>query len=430
MRISYTGGSLNNNNANNANGVVPDCEKSQIQVAKAKAVHLAQGMAVLPRKSERQAHDAGGLRAGPAICMRMPMKENYYDKAMSYDQMHKALKRVCRNVRWKDSVVGFEWNGPANICKLQDEVAGGRYVISEYQHFKVWEPKERDITATRIRDRLVQMSFCEAGLLEDITEHFIRDNCACQPGKGVDFALDRMTAHLRRYYQKHGSEGWVLKCDIHHYFPETPHETAKAAMRKRISDPEALKMVEQVIDSFEGDKGIGLGSQFAQLIELAVLDDLDHYIKEKLRVKHYIRYMDDFVLIHEDKEFLRRCLAEIRERVEALGLQLNQKTTMYPLRQGVKFLQWRFIVTDTGRILRIMPAKKTKRIRKRLKRLVEKEKAGEFPPGTAQQSFESWRANARRGDTKRIVRNMAVYYSGLKGVCNGIDRNARKAAQG
>lgn len=384
---------------------------------KAKAEHLAQGTSALSRKSECEAYDAGGLRAGPAICMRM--KDEYYEDAVSFERMHDALRKVCRNVRWKDSVAGFEWNGMARIYELQKELESGTYKISAYQHFKVYEPKERDITATRIRDRLVQMAFCDAGLLQDVSEHFIHDNCACQPGKGTDFALDRMTAHLRKYYAKHGCDGWVLKCDIRHYFPETPHEVAKAAMRKRVSDKRVMEMVEMVIDSFGDGRGIGLGSQFAQLIELAVLDDLDHYIKERLRVKHYIRYMDDFVLIHQDKEFLQRCLSEIREKIEAMGLELNKKTTMYPLRQGVKFMQWRFVITDTGKILRIMPSKKTGRIRRRLRKIVEKENAGEFPPGTSLQSLKSWEANAARGNTKRIIRNMEGYYRGLKGECNG-----------
>lgn len=354
----------------------------------------------------------------------MRMKDEYYDEAVSFEYMYAALGKVCRNVRWKDSVAGFEWNGMTRIYELKKELENGTYRISPYQHFKVYEPKERDITATRIRDRLVQMAFCEAGLMEDITEHFIHDNCACQAGKGTDFALDRVTAHLRRYYAKHGCEGWVLKCDIRHFFPETPHETAKAAVRKRVRDPRVLQIVEDVIDSFSDDGvGIGLGSQFAQLIELAVLDDLDHYIKERLRVKHYIRYMDDFVLIHNDRDYLKHCLAEISAKLEGIGLHLNKKTTMYPLRQGVKFLQWRFVLTDTGKILRIMPSKRTGRIKRRLKKIVEKEKAGDFPPGTALQSLESWKANAARGNTKRIIREMEGYYESLKGECNGENRS-------
>lgn len=127
--------------------------------------------------------------------------------------------------------------------------------------------------------------------------------------------------------------------------------------------------------------GLGLGSQVSQLVALAVLDDLDHFIKERLRIKHYIRYMDDFILVHEDKEYLRQCKKEIEARLFALGLQLNDKTALYPLRQGVKLLQWRFIVTDTGAIIRKMGKKKQGKQRRKLKKLYAKSSAESMRQG-------------------------------------------------
>ncbi len=183
-----------------------------------------------------------------------------------------------------------------------------------HQHFTIFEPKQREIVATRIKDRQFQRSLCDNGLYEQITKSFIADNCACLQGRGVDYTLDRMTAHLRRYYNEHGTEGWVLKCDIHHYFPSIRHDIAKAAIRKRVKDAQIAERACEIVDSF-GEIGIGLGSQVSQLVALAVLDDLDHYIKERLRIKHYVRYMDDFVLIHHDKEYLQKCRAEISEQL-------------------------------------------------------------------------------------------------------------------
>lgn len=92
-------------------------------------------------------------------------------------------------------------------------------LLAEYKFgSEVHEPKERDIVATRIKDRQFQRSLCDNGFYDQITRSFITDNCACLKGRGVDYTLNRLTCHLRRYRQKHGSEGWVLKCDIHHYF--------------------------------------------------------------------------------------------------------------------------------------------------------------------------------------------------------------------
>ena len=342
-------------------------------------------------------------------------KQYFYDKVLTYGNMRRALNKVCRDVRWKDSVVGYELHAPRNTYQLIDELKRGAYKISPYQRFTIYEPKKRDIVATRIRDRQVQMALCDGGLYEDITEHFIYDNCACQIGKGTDFALKRVKTHLRKFYQKHGKEGWVLKLDIKQFFPSTKHYVAKKAIAKRVSDPYARQLVFDVIDSFEGDAGIGLGSQISQLVELAVLDDLDHFIKERLGVKHYVRYMDDMIFIHQDKEFLKWVWSEVEKELAKLELELNKKSCIYPLSQGVKFLKWRFIITNTGKIVQRMDSSKQSKERHRLKALLIKEANGEIPKGTAQNSLQAWLANADRGDTFFQQKRMIAFYEKTEG---------------
>ena len=155
------------------------------------------------------------------------MKENYYDKAISFEGLYKGLKAACRNVRWKDSVIRHEAYGLRNTYKLRQALLNGTYEISEYQVFQVHEPKERTIYAPRLVDRQLQHALCDNGLYDDVTEHFIRDSMACQRGRGTDDALSRLKVHLSRYWRKYGNEGWVLKCDIHHFFPTTPHKVVK-----------------------------------------------------------------------------------------------------------------------------------------------------------------------------------------------------------
>lgn len=289
----------------------------------------------------------------------------------------------------------------------------GTYKISGYQRFKVHEPKEREIVATRLKDRQFQRSLCDNVLYPQITRSFIRDNCACQRGKGVDDALDRLTVHLRRYYFKHGPNGWALKCDIRHYFAETPHDVAKAAIRKRLTDQRAAYYTDAIIDSFGGDKGIGLGSQVSQITELAVLDDLDHYIKERLRIKHYLRYMDDFILIHEDKSVLRAALAEIEKRLSALGLTLNEKTQILPLKNGVLWLKRRFVLTDTGKVIRKICMKSVVRERRKLRKMAKLAVAGRIPVAAITESFITWKAHAQRGNCRKIVADMQKLYDKL-----------------
>ena len=338
-----------------------------------------------------------------------------FDHVITFDALHTGMRKSRRNVMWKDSVAGYSLDGLKNTVKLKAELEDGSYHISNYQRFMVYEPKKREIVATRFRDRQFQRSLCDRILYRDMTRGFIHDNCACQIGKGVDFALDRLEAHLHKYFRKHGSDGWVLKCDIHHFFPETPHESAKAAVRKRVKDDRAYKAAVRIIDSFGGDRGIGLGSQVSQLVELAVLDDIDHYIKERLRIRHYVRYMDDFLLIHEDREVLESAKAVIQAMVEDLGLELNQKTQIYPLKQGIMFLKWHFILAKTGKVIRKLSRKNVTRERKKLKKLSAQICAGKIPEEYLYMSFQSWRANAGRGNTHFAVRKMERLYNDLKG---------------
>lgn len=264
--------------------------------------------------------------------------------------------------------------------------------------------------ATRLVDRQFQRSLCDSGLYDDITEHFIRDNVACQRGRGTDDAIDRMKLHLRRFYSHYGVEGWVLKCDIHHFFESIPHYVAENAIRKYVYDEDAANAVIDVIHSFGGDRGVGLGSQISQLVALLVLTDFDHFVKERLRIKYYVRYMDDFILIHEDREYLKYCYSEIENYLSSMELELNDKTALFPLKHGIKFLKWRFVLTDTGKVLMFIERTKISKQKKRIRKLLDKEENGELPIGTAQNSLDCWLANAKRGNTKKIQCEMKNYF--------------------
>lgn len=347
------------------------------------------------------------------------MNKTVYD-AITFKELYKGLKLSCRNVRWKDSVTGYEANGLKNTYLLRQSLLDGTYKISGYQRFRVHEPKEREIVATRLKDRQFQRSLCDNVLYPQITRSFIRDNCACLRGRGVDDALNRLTVHLQRYYRKHGAKGWALKCDIRHYFAETPHDVAKTAIRKRLTDQRAAFYTDQIIDSFGGDTGIGLGSQVSQLTELAVLDDLDHYIKERLHIRHYLRYMDDFILIHEDRAVLENALKDIIEKLAALGLTLNSKTQICPLKQGVIWLKWRFILTDTGKVVKRIGRKSVAKERRKLKRMAKLVESGRISANALTESFNSWKAHAQRGNCRKIISDMKEL---LNRLLQGVNKN-------
>ena len=335
-----------------------------------------------------------------------------------FENLYKAMYKCKHNVGWKDSVAGFVKNGLINCVKLHEQLMDGTYEINKYTIFYVYEPKERKIVSTRIKDRVFQRSLCDNYLTAEISKSFIYDNCACQDGKGTKFARDRLKCHLPRFYRKHGANGYVLKCDLSNYFGSTRHDIAIAAIEKRVSDGWAVSEVARIIRSFnDGENpevGMGLGSQVTQLVELAVLDDLDHYIKEQLHIKQYIRYMDDFLLIHEDKEYLIECRKKIEERLKELDLHLSvKKTQIFPITQPIHFLGFSFRLTETGKVVMRLLPEKISHERRKLRKLVNRAKEGYMTREQVDACFTSWKAHAEQGDTYNLVRKMTTFYQEL-----------------
>ena len=340
------------------------------------------------------------------------------DTVCSFAYLYKAMTKCRKGVMWKDSVARYSNNGLASVLKLYNSLNTDTYSIDEYHHFTIYEPKEREIVSTRFKDRVFQRSLCDNYLYDVITKSFIHDNCACQVGKGTDFAMDRLNCHMQRYFRKYGLNGYVLRCDIKNYFGSTPHQIAKKTVRRNVKDRWVLGHLENIIDSFSSnDKpgvGMGLGSQVTQLIQLAVLDGLDHTIKEELRIKQYIRYMDDFLLIHNSKEYLRECLLQINAILEKLGLKLNtKKTQIFPLKQGIDFLGFKFKLTETGRVVRIINKENVKKRKRKLRKLKKLVDDGKMTREKADQCYESWKSHAKKGNSYKLLQRMDKYYASL-----------------
>ena len=272
-----------------------------------------------------------------------------------------------KNVTWKESVSLWMSNYVSNCTKLANEISKGDYRLSDPIVFHIKDPKPRTISAMKFRDRVVQRSMCECGLYEDLTRDLIYDNCACQKGKGVTFAIDRLKHHLHKYYNKnHTNGGWVVRLDVRKYFPSIPHELLKEEVKKRVSNPEVVKMVNHIIDeavkieceddlSFNSDgfgvRGIGLGSQISQLLALAYLSDLDHYVTEQMpEVMGYTRYMDDMIMFARTKADAKAAYDKIQAFIEKKGLKLNPKSKISRLDLPLEFLKVIFRLTPTGKV--------------------------------------------------------------------------------
>ena len=262
-----------------------------------------------------------------------------FDTVYEFETLYNAYRASRRGKRWKNTVAKVEMNALEAIAVLQEELSTGTYRPGGYREFYVFEPKKRLIQTNSFKDKIVQHAFCDTILYDVLIRPFILDNYGSQIGKGTHFGLNRLRDFMREYYRKHGSaDGWVLKADVRHYFASIRHDILKRDVNKLLTDPRSRALSDAIIDSTPDNVGIPIGNQSSQVYALLYLNELDHYVKEVLRMRYYGRYMDDFFLIHPDKEYLQFCLREIRAYMDSLGLELNEKTQIFPIRNGIDFL--------------------------------------------------------------------------------------------
>lgn len=310
--------------------------------------------------------------------------------------------RKCK--RHKKDVIQFELNLSANLWQLYESLKTRTYKISGYNKFIIYEPKKREIQALEYKDRVVQHVLCDLYLYPLLTSKFIYDNGACQKNKGTDFAIDRLSAFFRKFYRKHKTDGYILKADIKQFFPSIDHEVLKEKLRKVIDEPDILNLICIIIDSYNNDtgKGIPMGNQTSQLFALYYLNDVDRLVKEKLRIKYYTRYMDDCILIHEDKEYLKYSLSRMCEIVERDKLKFNEKTQIFPIKNGVDFLGFHFYMTETGKVIRKLRQSSKKKYKKRMKKLRDDYNEGLIDLETVKKSLPGFNGHLSRGHTYHL----------------------------
>ena len=261
-----------------------------------------------------------------------------------------------------------------------------------------------------IPDRVLLHAICDEVITPALKRRLIYDNAACQKGKGTHFAIYRFSKFLREHYKDHGNKGYVLKCDISKYFASIDHEVLKKQLVKLIRDEDVSNLIYHYIDSYETKgrpgRGLPLGNQSSQCFAIYYLDPLDRLVKEKLRVKYYIRYMDDCLLIHHDKSFLYQCLDKIRDMIEnRLNLEMNIKTQIYPLKTGVEFLGWKYYLTDSGKVIRKLKQQSKIRYKRRLKKLQKDYSEGIIDLKDVKTSLASYHGHLMHGHTYGLQKN-------------------------
>lgn len=317
---------------------------------------------------------------------------------------HKARK--CK--RYRPDVLELEANREDNLLHAIEVLKDGTYQPGEYRVFKVWEPKERIIMALPFFDRVIQHMI--VNFIEPIFEkRFLFHSYACRKGKGVHEASKTLSKWLYELEVVQGKKIYAIKGDIHHYFQSVSHDILKAEIRRYISDKALLKILDRIIDHngiFPPGVGIPVGNLTSQLFANVYLNKLDQFVKHELKVKYYVRYMDDFIILSEDPAELRRILAIIEEFLRReLRLELNPKTTILAAKNGINFVGY-IHYKDHKKI--------RKDARRRLTKLLKAFETGEVEVEYFDRSIESRFGHMEHADTYNYIRETKKTIEELK----------------
>lgn len=358
----------------------------------------------------------------PALPMRFYIMMDY-EKIYDFQNLYKAHTTARKGKRNTREVVEFEMNLGKNLATLSDEIKNGIYKMQDYYSFAIYDPKYRVIHALHYRDRVVQHCLCDEVLAPLLDKKLIYDNAACQIGKGTHFAIDRVSKFLHLFYKKYGTNGYFLKCDIRKFFDNIDHNILKQKLAKVIDDKKVLALLDHIIDSFEvtPGKGLPLGNQTSQWFAIFYLDGLDRLIKEKLHIKYYSRYMDDCVLIHQDKEYLRNCLEQMRQCAKNLKIEFNEKTEIFPIKNGVEYLGWHIYLTETGKIIRKVKQQTKYKYKRKLKYFQKAYGDNRIDLAEINQVLSSYRAHLSNGHTYKLQEKLMNEFVLVKGEQNYCD---------
>lgn len=349
----------------------------------------------------------------------MKTYRHLYSQIASFANLLLAFEKARKGKRGKAGVATFEYHLERELLRLERELQEETWRPGGYTSFYITDPKRRKISAAPFRDRVVHHALLN--ITGPIYERqFIYDSYANQVGKGTHRAIARCTQFLRGHR-------YVLKGDIAQFFPSVDHTVLRQILARPLRDDAILRLTEQILASGTGildseytpnwfpqdfmtgngqgnllaivrPRGLPIGNLTSQFWANVLLNELDQYVKRELKCRAYLRYVDDFLLFHDDKEQLQAWQSAITTFLHGLRLQLHpRKSVIFPTRLGVEFLGFRHFATH-----RRLRAGNAPRFRRKLERLAEAYAAGELPLEKVNQSVQSWVGHVAHGDTWRL----------------------------
>lgn len=261
----------------------------------------------------------------------------------SFKNLVLAYKKARKTKPYTAEILQFSMNLEKNLLSIQEELLANTYTQSKYREFIVFDPKERKIKYLPFKDRVVHHAL--VNVMEPIFDkRLINTTYACRKRKGTHKALKDIKRVISSEFK---FTGYCLKCDIKKYFPSMNQDILKKLISKKITCKNTLNLIYKIIDSdhseFGEQKGIPIGNLTSQLFSNIYLNELDQYVKHKLKIKYYYRYVDDFIILHDSKKELNNYKKKIKYFLKKeLNLEIPRyKTSIFQIKDGVDFVGYK-----------------------------------------------------------------------------------------
>ncbi|MFH1425353.1 MAG: reverse transcriptase domain-containing protein [archaeon] len=314
-----------------------------------------------------------------------------------------AWRKARENKTKKPDVIEFEKNLTRNLLELHKELKNKIYKPRPLEDFIRRDPKTRKISKADFRDRVIHHALINV-IGPEFEKSFFYDSCANQIGKGTSFALRRFELHRKGVTNNYKIGGFCLKADIKHYFQEVNHEVLLKIIKTKIKEDNIIWLIKQILsNNSEGrtwsrvkiPQGMPLGNYTSQFFASIYLGRLDHFVKHSLKAKHYIRYVDDFIILHKSRKQLGSWKEEIKNFLrKELELELHpQKSRIIPLSRGIDFVGFRNFLH-----YKLLRKRNIKGMMHKIK-LYEK---GKIDFGDLFESYKGWQAYVRWANTNHL----------------------------
>lgn len=279
---------------------------------------------------------------------------NLYHKITDYDNLHLAFQRSRKGKGWQETIARFEQNLDQNLLSIQRMLIDKTYRTSPYTEMTIHEPKKRIIYKLPFNpDRIIHHALMN--VVEPIWNGlFVDTSYACRKGKGLHGGSRKVMDYIRK-----NKGGYCLKLDIRKFYPSIDHDIVFDIVKRKIKCKDTLWLFEEIIYSISGGKNVPIGNYTSQWLGNLYLNELDQYLKHEHKVKYYIRYCDDFVVMHTCKKYLAKLREFIRGFIKDKLELVFSKCDLFPIKQGIDFLGYRHFSDYI--LLRKSTAKRIKR---------------------------------------------------------------------